>query len=139
MLNSCITMQQVELSLCTYLTQYCNIVLSLHYFGKEVFLNDLYLTEDILGDSWCLQLVTCLGLVNTQIKSIQIFITWMRSEEFILKHGSLVFCTKVNLFRHCTERRTYFIIESLLIKENNFVEGSVSINDAPLYTKAVLC
>jgi len=68
-------MQQVELSLCTYLTQYCNIVLSLHYFGKEVFLNDLYLTEDILGDSWCLQLVTCLGLVNTQIKSIQIFIT----------------------------------------------------------------
>jgi len=63
----------------------------------------------------------------------------MRSEEFILKHGSLVFCTKVNLFRHCTERRTYFIIESLLIKENNFVEGSVSINDAPLYTKAVLC
>jgi hypothetical protein len=58
-------MQQVELPLCTYLTQYCNIVLSLHYFGKEVFLNDVYLTEDIFGETWCLQLVTCLGLVNT--------------------------------------------------------------------------
>ena len=54
--------------------------------------------------------------------------TLMRSEEFILKHGSLVFCTRVNLFHYCKERRTYFFIESQLIKENSFVEESVSIN-----------
>ena len=104
-----------------------------------MFLNYLYLTEDIFGENWCLQLVLCLVLVNTQIKSIQIFMTLMRNEEFILKHGSLVFCTRVNLFHHCKEMRTYFIIESQLIKENSFVEESVSINDAPLYIKTVLC
>jgi hypothetical protein len=86
-----------------------------------------------------LQLVTCLGLVNTQIKNMQIVMTLMRSKEFILKHGSLVICTKVSLFHHCKERRTYFVIESVLIKENNFVEESVSINGAPLYITAVLC
>lgn len=91
----------------------------------------------MFGENWCLQLRSCLVLINTQIKSIQIFMTLMRSEEFILKHDSLDFCTRLNVFHHCKERRTYFVIESQLIKENNFVEEAVSINDAPLYIKAV--